>query len=121
MRGLQLVLTPTGSIAGRVYDRDGPVGKLQVQALRPIYRDGHRALTIVQSVQTDDRGEYRLFWLPPGRYYVTAKPFNDRGAGFSTGPDTVITSAVHISEPIRGRHLRAGVEPGRHESNTVER
>ena len=81
MRGVQLVLTPTGSISGRVYDRDGPVGKLQVQALRPIYRDGQRTLTIVQSVQTDDRGEYRLFWLPPGPYYVTAKPFNDRGAG----------------------------------------
>jgi hypothetical protein len=24
--------------------------------------------------QTDDRGEYRLFWLPPGSYYVAALP-----------------------------------------------
>ena len=101
MRGVQLVLTPTGSISGRVYDRDGPVGKLQVQALRPIYRDGQRTLTIVQSVQTDDRGEYRLFWLPPGRYYVTAKPFNDGGAGRPAGPTRPSSSGVHISEPMR--------------------
>ena len=80
MRGVQLFLTPTGSISGRVYDREGPLGKLQVQALRPIYREGQRTLTIVQSVLTDDRGEYRLFWLPPGPYYVRARPFNDRAA-----------------------------------------
>jgi hypothetical protein len=101
MRGVQLVLTPTGSISGRVYDRDGPAGRLQVQALRPIYRGGQRALTIVQSVQTDGRGEYRLFWLPPGSYYVTAKPFNDRGAGQGGGPEAVLTSGIHISEPMR--------------------
>jgi hypothetical protein len=27
----------------------------------------------VTSVQSDDRGEYRLFWLPPGRYYLSAR------------------------------------------------
>jgi hypothetical protein len=90
MQGIQLALTPTGSISGRVYDQDGPIGKLQVQALRPIYRDGKRTLTIVQSVQTNDRGEYRLFWLPPGQYYVTAKPFGEGVLG-----------AVYISEPTR--------------------
>ena len=48
---IQLSLTPTGSISGRVYDRDGePAGRATVQALRPYYRDGRRALTIVQSV-----------------------------------------------------------------------
>lgn len=90
MQGVQLALTPTGSISGRVFDRDGPVGKLQVQALRPIYRDGRRTLTIVQSVQTNDRGEYRLFWLPPGQYFVTAKPISEGTTG-----------AVYISEPTR--------------------
>lgn len=30
-------------------------------------------LSTVQSVHTDERGEYRLFWLPPGRYYVAAR------------------------------------------------
>ncbi len=87
---VQLTLTPTASISGRVYGREGPVGRIQVQALRPVYRNGVRSLTIVQSVQTNDRGEYRLFWLPPGAYHVTARPFNDG-----------MISGVSIVEPSR--------------------
>lgn len=92
VRDIQISITPTGSIAGRVFDREGPVGRVQVQALRPRYRDGRRALLIVQSVLSDDRGEYRLFWLPPGPYYVTARPVNEEGA----------LSPVVIQEPSRG-------------------
>ena len=75
MTGIQLAMTPTGAISGRVYDRDGePLGKAQVLALRPVYKNGRRTMTIVQSVESDDRGEYRLYWLAPGRYYIAAKP-----------------------------------------------
>src|SRR5262249_16015276 len=31
-------------------------------------------LTVVSSKSTDDRGQYRLFWLVPGEYYVGANP-----------------------------------------------
>jgi len=93
LRNVRLILTPTGSISGRVYDRDGPVGKLQVLALRPVYREGRRALTIVQAVQTNDRGEYRLFWLAPGPYLVMVRPVSLLSDMF--------TSPVRISEPSR--------------------
>ena len=74
MSGIVLAMTPTGSISGRVYDAEGePLGKAQVEVMRPVYKDGQRMLTIVEIVASDDRGEYRLFWLPPGRYYVAAK------------------------------------------------
>ena len=60
--GIQLVMASTASISGRIYDRDGePLGRAQVQALRSVYRNGHRRMTIVQSVESNDRGEYRLF------------------------------------------------------------
>jgi protocatechuate 3,4-dioxygenase beta subunit len=36
--------------------------------------DGQRSESIVASVATDDRGEYRLYWLPPGQYHVAATP-----------------------------------------------
>jgi hypothetical protein len=101
---VQLELTPTGSIAGHVYDRDGePAGRAIVQALRPIYRDGKRVLTIVQSVLTNDRGEYRLFWLPPGQYYVTAKAARapDIELSIPGVPITQRPSAVRITEPAR--------------------
>src|SRR5262245_23502613 len=71
MTGIQLAMSPTGAISGRIYDRDGePLAKAQVFALRPAYKNGRRTLTIVQSSETNDRGEYRLFWLAPGSYYV---------------------------------------------------
>src|SRR5262245_2922987 len=53
MNGIGLAMSPTSSITGRIYDRDGePLGHAQVQALRSIYRDGQRVMTIVQSVET---------------------------------------------------------------------
>ena len=98
MTGIQLALSPTGSISGRVYDRDGePLGRAQVQALRSVFRDGRRLLTIVQMVETNDRGEYRLFWLPPGRYFVSAKPDIPGLPGPSAGPGT----AQRITDPAR--------------------
>jgi hypothetical protein len=50
------------------------LGSGEPLALQPVYKNGHRKLTIIQIVQTNDRGEYRLFWLPPGTYYVSARP-----------------------------------------------
>src|SRR5262245_32506176 len=99
MTGIQLAMTPTGAISGRVYDRDAePVGRAQVLALRAVYKNGRRTLTIVQAVESDDRGEYRLFWLPPGRYYVAAKPdVPDRPLGLPGA----YTSTVHVTPPTR--------------------
>ena len=76
LAGVRLPMTPTGTISGRVFDEDGePAGRVQVLALRMIYRDGQPAMTIAQSVVTNDRGEYRLFWLPPASYRIAAKPW----------------------------------------------
>jgi hypothetical protein len=75
---IQLPMTQTGVIGGRITDQFGnPLGRADVQAVRTIYQDGRRVFAAVKSGTTDDRGEYRLFWLPPGRYYV-----NVLAAGF---------------------------------------
>jgi len=66
-------LTAAGTIAGRVLDRDGePLANVTVQAQKYSYRDGERVLNNVQNVPTNDLGEYRLFWLQPGQYFVSA-------------------------------------------------
>jgi hypothetical protein len=106
MTGIQLSMSSTGSIAGRVFDNDGePVGKAQVAALRPVYQDGQRRLTVVQSVQTNDRGEYRLFWLAPGSYYVSAKPEIFEMPGDFRPVQNSITPmsmpAEHVTPPAR--------------------
>ena len=70
---IPLNMTPTGAISGRVYDTGGrPLGNVEVKAMKASYPEGRRILTPVQSVLTNDLGEYRLFWLAPGRYYVAA-------------------------------------------------
>src|SRR5439155_8225566 len=102
LAGIQLSIAPTGSISGHIYDRDGePLGKAQVQALRIVYRDGRKALAIVQSAQTDDRGEYRLFWLAPGRYYVNAKPDMPELAVDPASRSGATVAAAFVTEPVR--------------------
>lgn len=70
---VRLSMRATGTIAGRVTDTAGdPVGNVHVKALRFAYQDGTIALVDVKSVFTNDLGEYRLGFLPPGLYNVSA-------------------------------------------------
>ena len=67
------IALPRGSaIAGHVIDDLGePAASVQVVALRPQYFEGRRQLVPVgRPVQTNDIGQYRLYGLPPGTYYV---------------------------------------------------
>jgi hypothetical protein len=66
-------LTPAVVITGHVYDEDGePVAGAGVQALSFQYEKGQRKLAPSHFVQTNDLGEYRLYGLEPGQYYVSA-------------------------------------------------
>jgi len=70
---LTIPLMPAGTIAGRIFDRDGePLANVNIQALRYTYQDGQRVLNQVQGTRTNDLGEYRLYWLQPGQYFVSA-------------------------------------------------
>jgi hypothetical protein len=50
----------------------------EVMAMKAAYQDGRRVLTLVQSARTNDLGEYRLYWLVPGQYYVSSMPWDGR-------------------------------------------
>ncbi len=74
-RDLRLEMAPVGTITGRVFDENArPVGHAAVLALTPMYRDGQQTLNIAEIVHSDDHGEYRLFSLVPGKYYVAVRP-----------------------------------------------
>ena len=78
---IRLELAPTGSISGRILDSDGePLGRVELQALQSLYQDGHRGLKPVQTVLTNDLGEYRLRLLQPGQYYIRARVLNPQEA-----------------------------------------
>jgi hypothetical protein len=68
----RLEAAPT--IAGTVTGDGGiPVPNILVQALRRAYDiRGNPRLAITASALTDDRGQYRIFWVDPGDYFVQA-------------------------------------------------
>jgi hypothetical protein len=65
---LKLTLTPVGAITGRVLDADGePVQNANVAAEGSTGSGGTNSTT-------DDKGEYRIGGLRPGRYRIKASP-----------------------------------------------
>jgi carboxypeptidase family protein len=72
MSGVMLRMTPNGVITGHVVDEDRePVAFLQVQAMRYRYTQGKKQLVSYGGATTNDLGEYRIFGLPPGRYFIS--------------------------------------------------
>jgi hypothetical protein len=68
-------MTATGVVRGRIRDASGAFpSNVTVDAIEINYRNGLPYLQPVVSKTTDDRGEYRLYGLPPGDYYIAATP-----------------------------------------------
>ncbi len=64
-------MAPTAAISGRVVDQDGdPVRGALVHAMQYVYVSGKRELRQTIQVVTKDKGDYRLFNLRPGRYFI---------------------------------------------------
>lgn len=79
---VRLELTPGGTITGRVTDQ---TGKIMVEAVvfagLRTFRNGQPAIDFVGATQTDDRGNYRLYRLPPGQYAVAVLQNRDTASG----------------------------------------
>ena len=70
---VQLAIVQGATVSGRVRSPDGqPLAGIPVYAYQIVYPNGRVALSSVNSKTTDDRGEYRLYWLPPGEYLIGA-------------------------------------------------
>jgi hypothetical protein len=87
-----VVLPRAGVISGKLVDEFGdPVTGALVRALRYKYQDGQRQLTpiadgmeaFMQGGVTDDLGNYRVYGLTPGDYYICAV-FVPRGESVSS-------------------------------------
>lgn len=102
-------MTPSAVIAGRVINEDGePLPWTRVTALREGYSDGKRRLAAETTSPTNDLGEYRLFGLKPGRYFISA----DYHPGVHSCADVpaamddsalggyTVSNGVLVSEPI---------------------
>src|SRR5271155_5466758 len=73
VEGLLFRMLSTAVITGRVTDEDGdPMSGISLFAQRK--RPGKTARESVASGTTNDHGEYRLFGLFPGQYWIVAMP-----------------------------------------------
>jgi hypothetical protein len=121
VKDIAIKLTQHAVITGRVLDENNePVVYAQVQALRYRYNQGRKQLMPGGGGSTNDLGEYRIFGLPPGRYYLSAtyrtnmmmEPSMDRSAAAQPDEDYVATyypgtidpaSAAAIDAPAGGQ------------------
>ena len=91
--GISVQLLPAGTIGGVVKDSSGePLAGTQVQLLRATYNSlGQRTLQATGGDRTDDRGEYRVYWITPGRYYVAVNVSSASVAlaGAATSPNAI--------------------------------
>jgi hypothetical protein len=73
LKGIDIRLPRGSVITGRIVDDSGEaMAGVMVRVLAYQYGQGERRLTAAGGGQTDDRGEYRIWGLNPGTYYVTA-------------------------------------------------
>ena len=87
---VDFALQRTGVISGTIVDEFGdPAAVVQVAPMRYMFFNGERRLQIAgPSSMTNDLGEYRLFGLFPGQYYVSATLRNNNFGSESTEPTT---------------------------------
>jgi protocatechuate 3,4-dioxygenase beta subunit len=124
LTSVDLRMTPQSVIAGRVLDTDEePIALAYVQAVRWRHDNARRVLTPFGSSMTNDLGEFRIFDLAPGRYFLQVT-YNSRvgedavdgsGRGGDEGyvptyyPGTTDPAAAAPVEVVAGQQM-TGVE-----------
>jgi hypothetical protein len=77
LRDIDFRLIAAGVIAGRVLgEGNEPRVGAEVDAFTTRYIEGQRHFVIAGQAHTDDLGDYRMFGLRPGYYYVSAREHN---------------------------------------------
>jgi hypothetical protein len=110
---LDLSLPRGGVLSGRVVDDLGePLSDVNVQAQRYQVVQGQRRLVPVGGSSTNDLGEFRVYGISPGQYYLLA---TWRNPGLSVNPNAPFTS------PLDRMAYPATYYPGTTDSATAQR
>jgi hypothetical protein len=97
---LELRLSPYAAIAGRIRDEGGdPMQQVPVAVMAYQYTNAGRQLTERGTAGTNDLGEYRVFNLPPGKYYLRVSPAPMRGLRGVGGPGDPEDSFIAVYYP----------------------
>jgi len=83
---VSLRMPPLATVEGYVFDDDGdPLIRANVAPLQYSYDQGRKQLTTAGFANTNDRGEFQIANLPPGRYYFAVTV---RGPALNLPPRT---------------------------------
>jgi protocatechuate 3,4-dioxygenase beta subunit len=121
---VKIRLAPLGVITGRVLDDDGdPVRGAPVEAMAYTYQGGKKELRSIAQASANDKGEFRLFGLDPGTFYLRASGHNrSRGIPmlgsfaptyFPSTTDAAHAAPIDVSSgaQLRGFDIRLRREP----------
>ncbi len=74
VRNMPVRLMPAAVVSGEVLDEySEPVQDVEIRLLAVQMRLGQMSLRVAGKAMTDDRGEYRIAGLHPGKYYVVVE------------------------------------------------
>jgi hypothetical protein len=109
-----LRVLPLSIITGRIRDEQGdPVRRVQVSAMVYQYSSRGKQLVTRSSGSSNDLGEYRMFDLPPGKYYLKASPQPVLTTTFTRGArgadEDVLAAAFYpgVSDPEAAAAIEA--------------
>jgi hypothetical protein len=110
-------LVPHGTISGSVLDEDGdPIRNMTVAAMTYLYTNNGRELQVIRSANSNDLGEYRIFDLPPGKYFLKVGHQGIRLLDNPEGADDY-GSVFYPSSPQVSGAIVQEVTPGAHLHN----
>ena len=116
---ISLPLIPGGVITGRVLNTRGqPLAAGRITALGISYESGYPILKPARMVLANDRGNFRLYGLQPGDYFIRAEykasdgqePLQYTYFPGVTNPDAATMVSVRSSTDVRGIDFSA--QPG---------
>jgi hypothetical protein len=97
VKNLPVRLMPSAILAGEIVDEfNDPVQDVEVRALAVRVRLGQIYLTQAGKMTTDDRGQYRIAGLHPGKYYLVAE--------YKTSNATINVIAAQIAQQLTDRN-----------------
>ncbi len=81
-------ITPQGIVSGRILDEDGePMEGVSIQLLRPQYFASQRRIMGAAGNQSNDRGEFRVTNVAPGKYYLLIQRMNNSNMPLQQGKE----------------------------------
>jgi protocatechuate 3,4-dioxygenase beta subunit len=120
---LEFRMIPSGVISGKILDEDGePLAGASVYASKQSYSEGKRTLMAAWQAETNDLGEYRIYGLAPGRYFVSST-YSRFGRTFSDetlSADVQSSTANASAEGYAKMYYPGTTEPGKAEAIVIK-